>query len=132
MTVFRIVLMVLAIINLLIAGFGALFSQFADGGDFYSRLILTVLHPISAVSVIALVLTLRLPVGIVIALTAIFVVNIAADSTLSVLIASGNMKGDWPLPLLFSVVPAIAIIYTVLRLRTLQQPPDDADQPNET
>ena len=46
MTVFRIVLMVLAIINFLIAGFGALVSQFADGGDFYSRLILTFLHPI--------------------------------------------------------------------------------------
>ncbi len=129
---FRIVLMVLAVINLLIAGFGALVGNFADGGDFYSRLILTFLHPISALSVMALVLTPRLPVGIVIALTAIFVVNIAADSTLAVLIASGNMKGDWSLPLLFSVVPAIAIIYTVLRLRTLLQPPDDADQPNET
>ena len=132
MTVFRIVLIVLAVINLLIAGFGAVVGQFADGGDFYSRLILTFLHPISALSVMALVLTLRLPVGIVIALTAIFVVNIAADSALAVLIASGNMKGDWSLPLLFSVVPAIAIIYTVLRLRTLLQPPDDADQPNAT
>ena len=120
MTIFRIAMMVLAIINLLFAGLTAAVGQFADGGDIWSRLTLSALHPISAIAILALVFIPRLKPAPIKAISALLALNIVADATLATLIATGAIKGDWPLPLVFSAVPAISILYAVARLRNLQ------------
>ena len=124
MSIFRIAMMVLAIINFLFAALTAAVGQFADSGDIWSRLILSVLHPTSAVAILALVFITRPKPALIKAISALLVLNIVADATLATLIATGAIKGDWPLPLVFTAVPAIAILYAVVRLRNLQSTND--------
>ena len=45
----------------------------------------------------------------------LLLVNIAADVSMAALIAAGAVRGDWYLPLTFSVVPAAALPYTWMR-----------------
>ena len=125
MAVFRIVLMVLAILHLLFTALTAVVGQFADGSDVASRLVLSALHPLAAIGILLLVFIRRLPSPIVVGVAVILVVNIVADATLAVLIATRAMKGDWPLAVVFAVVPTIALIYGAIRLRSLPSPEDD-------
>ena len=127
MSIFRIAMMVLAIINFLFAVLTAAVGQFADGGDIWSRLILSVLHPTSAIAILALVFIPRLKPALIKAISALLVLNIVADASLATLIAVGAIKGDWPLPLVFTVVPAIAILYTAARLRNPQSTNGDLE-----
>ena len=127
MPIFRIAMMVLAIINVLFAALTAAVGQFADGGDIWSRLIISVLHPTSAIAILALVFIPRLKPALIKAISALLVLNIVADASLATLIAVGAIKGDWPLPLVFTVVPAIAILYTAARLRNPQSTNGDLE-----
>ena len=127
MSIFRIAMKVLAIINFLFAALTAAVGQFADGGDIWSRLILSVLHPTSAIAILALVLIPRPKPALIKAISALLVLNIVADASLATLIAIGAIKGDWPLPLVFTFVPTIAILYAVVGLRNLQSTNDDLE-----
>ena len=119
MTLFRISLMVLSVLNFLLTVFTAAVGLFADGGDVYSVLLLSVLHPITALAIIALAFFPRLRWQAIVVITAVLIVNILADATLSVLIATGNIKGDWELPIIFTVVPTIGLVYAVIVLWAL-------------
>ena len=127
MSIFRIAMMVLAIINFLFAALTAAVGQFADGGDIWSRLILSVLHPTSAIAILALVFIPRPKPALIKGTIALLLINIVADASLATLIATGAIKGDWPLPIVFTVVPAIAILYAVAQLRN---PQSTNDEPN--
>ena len=127
MSIFRIAMMVLAIINFLFAALTAIVGQFADGGDIWSRLILSVLHPTSAIAILALVFIPRPKPALIKGTIALLLINIVADASLATLIATGAIKGDWPLPIVFTVVPAIAILYAVAQLRN---PQSTNDEPN--
>ena len=118
MKALRIVLMVLGIVHILFVGLTAVVGSFADGSDVWSRLLLTLLHPIAAIAILVLVFVRLPPKRITSIVVAILAINIVADAVVAALIASGSIKGDWGLPLAFSVVPAIAIIYAVLILRS--------------
>ncbi len=131
MTAFRRTMMVLAIINVLFALLAAAVGSFADGGDIWSRLVISVLHPIAAIAIIFLVFVPRSNTALLFGITAILAINIISAIALASLIAAEVVKGDWPLPLVFAPIPTIAIIYAVLILRT-HPSSDNANQPTET
>lgn len=111
------VLRVLAGFQVLISAFSALVGSFADGGQWWERLILVGLHPAAAVLLLVLVMSKESPRGLALATVALLAVNIVADSLLAVAIGTGAMRGDWPLPLVFAVIPLIALPYCLIRLR---------------
>ena len=118
MTALRVPILVLAIIQAVFAGFTALVGAFADGGDLWSRLLVVLIHPLCAAGMLLLVLLPRPATAVVIAIAGLLAVNVVADLTFAQLIAGGSVKGDWWLPLIFSVVPAIGIVYALTLFRT--------------
>ena len=118
MTALRVPILVLAITQAVFAGFTALVGAFADGGDLWSRLLVVLIHPLCAAGMLLLVLLPRPATAVVIAIAGLLAVNVVADLTFAQLIAGGSVKGDWWLPLIFSVVPAIGIVYALTLFRT--------------
>ena len=110
-------LRVLAFVQFFLAAFTAMVGSFADGGQWWERLILVGVHP--AAAVILLILVMRGESGRVLGLVAValLTLNVLADAGLAVAIGSGAIKGDWPLPLVFAVVPLIALPYCISRYR---------------
>ena len=125
MTAFRNTIRVLAIIQVVFAGFTALVGAFADGGDIWSRLLVSLIHPVCAIAILLLALRPRPANPTLLAILGIIVLTVAADLTYSLLIAGGAVKGDFWLPLVFAVIPAIAAIYalTLLTLRLRSNTP---------
>lgn len=111
------VLRVLAFVQLFIALFVAMVGSFADGGHWWDRLLLVGVHPVAAV--LLLTLLMRKEVSRVLAGFAVLLlsINVAADGALSLSIATGATKGDWWLPLVFAVIPLIALPYCISTLR---------------
>ena len=116
MTAFRNTIRVLAIIQVVFAGFTALVGAFADGGDIWSRLLVSLIHPLCAVAILLLALRPRPANPTLLAILGIIVLTVAADLTYSILIAGGTVKGDFWLPLVFAVIPTIAAIYALTLL----------------
>ncbi len=108
--------MVFAIINVLFAFFTATVGLFADDGNIWSRLVLAGLHPLSAIAVTLLVYIPRPKTTLVFSIMAILAIDIIANLTLANFIALGTVKGDWQLPLVFSAIPTLAIVYAVCLL----------------
>ena len=111
-------MLVLAIVQIVLAGFTVLVGSFADGGDVWSRLLIVLLHPLCAAGLLLLVLLPRPATVVVLAIAALLAVNVIADLSVALMIAGGAVKGDWPLPLIFSVIPAIGVVYALTLLRT--------------
>lgn len=122
MIVLRVLLIVLAIIHLLLVGIGVVAGLFADGSDDWSRIVVLALHPAGALAIILLAFLPNPPNLIILSAIALLTINIIADASLATLIATGALKGDWWLPMLFIVTPAIAMIYAPLQLRTARAP----------
>ena len=118
MTSFRISVLVLAVIHATFAGLTAMVGAFADGGDVWQRLLMSLLHPLGAAGVLLLVLLPRLATKKILAIAALLTANVIADLRAAQLIATGVVRGDWELAVAFSVVPAIGIIYALALLRT--------------
>jgi hypothetical protein len=110
-------MLVLAVVQTAFAGFTALVGAFADGGDLWSRLLVILIHPLCAAGMLLLVLLPRPATAVVLAIAGLLAVNVVADLTFAQLIAGGSVKGDWWLPLIFSVVPAVGIVYALTLLR---------------
>ena len=110
-------MLVLAVVQTAFAGFTALVGAFADGGDLWSRLLVILIHPLCAAGMLLLVLLPRPATAVVLAIAGLLAVNVVADLTFAQLIAGSSVKGDWWLPLIFSVVPAIGIVYALTLLR---------------
>lgn len=113
MTVFRTITLVLAVLQVLFTAFTGMVGAFADGGDLWSLLLLIGVHPLCAVALLVLTLLPRPSPAIAYAVAALLVGNIFADLTLAQLIAVGTVKGDWWLPLTFSVIPAVGLVYAL-------------------
>ena len=118
MKALRVILMALGVVHILFVGLTAVVGSFADGGDVWSRLLLTLLHPIAAIMILVLVFVRLPPKRIASVAVVILAINIVADVGVAALIGAGSIKGDWALPLVFSVVPALAIIYAAMVLRS--------------
>ena len=108
----RILLIILAVIQFLFAGFTGAVGGFADGGGIWERVVLMGVHPLAAIGLLVMALVPGLKPGGVRFVQFLLAVNIVADATLAALIYTGAIKGDWWLPLLFAVIPVIGLGYS--------------------
>ena len=83
----------------------------------WQRLLVSVLHPLGAAGMLLLVLLPRLSTAKILAMMAVLTANVLADVYVAQLIAAGVVRGDWELPLAFSVVPGVGIVYDLALLR---------------
>ena len=113
MTIFRILLSILAVVHALFTGITALVGAFADGGGIWERMLVVFLHPLGAAGILLLVLAPRLPRMATLAIAALLLIIVIADLALAQRIAAGAVKGDWELALVFSVVPVLSIVYAM-------------------
>ena len=128
MAVFRTITIVLAVLQVIVTAFTGMVGAFADGGDVWSRLVLIVVHPLGAVALLVLVLLPRTAPAIAYAVAALLVASIVADLTFALLIAVGTVKGDWWLPLMFTVVPFVGVVYALtLARQDLNSPTQPAE-----
>ncbi|MDE0121122.1 MAG: hypothetical protein OXN80_04255 [bacterium] len=107
----------LAFVQVFFAAFAAMVGSFADGGQWWERLILVGVHPAAAVLLLILVMNRESSRILVLITTALLALNVVADVGLAAAIGSGAIKGDWGLPLVFAVVPLIALPYCIVRYR---------------
>ncbi|MDE2842334.1 MAG: hypothetical protein OXN21_03015 [Chloroflexota bacterium] len=108
----RILIIVLALVQFLLAGFTSAVGGFADGGEIWERAVLMGIHPMAAIGLLVMAFVPGLkPAGLQI-VRGLLVINIIADLVLAALIYGGVSRGDWWLPLIFSVIPAIGLGYS--------------------
>ena len=119
----RVLMHVLAILQMLFTAFTAMVGAFADGGSPGERLLLVVVQPLAAVGLLVFMFSPQLSVAMVRIIVLALVVNVIADIVLAALIALGSVKGDWELPLVFAVIPALGIVYA-LKQTGLRARPD--------
>ena len=116
MNIFRIVVLGLAIVQVVFTGFTAAVGAFADGGDVWQRLLLIVLHPACAVALLLLALRRGPSKGMALVVGALLAANVVADLAMWSAIERGAVKGDSELALVFAVIPAVGILYTMTLL----------------
>ncbi|MCY4449619.1 MAG: hypothetical protein OXE02_12345 [Chloroflexi bacterium] len=121
MTVFRMVMLILAVLQMAFAALTAFVGSFADGGSLGERMVLVLVHPLAAIGLLVLVTQPQLSLRGTRVVTALLVVNVAADVVIALLIAGGTVKGDWELPLMFAAIPALGIVYGARRMASRPQ-----------
>ena len=104
---------VLVIVQVVIAAFTAAVGSFADGGTIWERLTLVVVHPLCAGRDARAGGAATSSQRGVYVVSTLMAVNVLSDLSLVSAIALGALKGDWWLPLIFSVIPAIGLVYTL-------------------
>ena len=109
----RILMIVLAVVQFLLAGLTGAVGSFADGGEAWERAVLMVVHPAAAIGLLVLAVVPRLKPGGVRIVQGLLAINIIADVILAGLIYTGVTRGDWWLPLLFAVIPVIGLGYSL-------------------
>ena len=124
MKMFRIVMLILAVLQMALAAFTAMVGSFADGGSLGERMVLVFLHPLAAIGLLVLVTQPQLSIRGIRVVTALLVANVAADVVLALLIAGGTVKGDWELPLVFAAIPALGTVYGARRMASRPQSSD--------
>ena len=108
----RVPMIILAALHLAFSAFTALVGLFADGGTIPERILLSLVHPAAAILLLVAVASSKpLRRGLLGATLALLLVGIVGDVVLALLIGLGTVKGDWPLPLVFAVVPVIGLAY---------------------
>ena len=75
MALYRILMLILAVIQVLFATLTALVGAFADGGSIGERLLLILVHPFAAIGLLLLVVLPRLPVTALRVIVALLVVE---------------------------------------------------------
>ena len=120
MLAFRVLMHILVVLHALFVLFTAMVGAFADGGRIEERLVAVFIHPLSTVGLVLMVFGPRLSATLMKVILVLLIVNVIADVVLALLIARGSVKGDWELPLVFALVPALGIVYalTVAHRRT--------------
>ncbi len=108
----RVLVTVLVILYLPFAGLTAMVGAFADGGSFLERVIVSLIHPAGSLLLLVAVMTVKTASRGFLGFTlVVLAIGVAGDILLAALIGMGAVKGDWPLPLVFAVVPVIGIAY---------------------
>lgn len=107
----RIVMIVLAQLQLVVAVFVAAVSGFADGGTWWERATLMAVQPIAAIGLLVLLVTPRPSAFFIRLILALLAINIAADIIVALAIVLEMSTGDWWFSLIFSVIPLIGLLY---------------------
>ena len=108
----RIVMIVLALLQLVVVVFVAAVGGFADGGTWWERATLMAVQPIAAIGLVVLLVTSRPSAFFTRLIVALLAINIAADIIVALAIVLEMSTGDWWFPLIFSVIPVIGLLYT--------------------
>ncbi|MDE0138596.1 MAG: hypothetical protein OXM57_08675 [bacterium] len=112
----RVAMAILASLHLGWSALVALGASFADGGSVPERLLLSAVHPLAAILLLYVVVSSERITPLIWRTTvALLSVGIVGDILAAVLIGQGTLRGDWPLPLTFTVVPVIGLVYIVRR-----------------
>ena len=112
----RVPLIILAVVQALLAAFGLWISTFADGGVWWERIPLVLLHPLAVIALLGLLLSGRPPPRLAgIALT-LLLLSVIGSVALSGTMAVGLTKGDWWLPLAWAVIPLLSLPYALYHL----------------
>ena len=114
---FRSILKVLAIGQVVLAGFTGIVGAFANEGEFWLSLVVIGVHPVCAGILLVFLFLPRPTLVLAYVVAALLAVNIFVDLTVALLIAFG--KGDWALPLVFVVVPAVGLAYALTVARRI-------------
>lgn len=104
-------LRVLAVIQVVIIALPTLAAGFADGGQWWERLVLGVLQPASALLILVLVWQATPAVRLVRFTTAVLAAHVIANGAISVMILTDVIRGDWFLPLIFVPIPLVILTY---------------------
>ena len=107
----RVAMFVLAFIHLAFTGLTALVGSFADGGTILDRVLVVVIHPVAAILLVVVLLSRQVSDRLLKTTLAVLLVAIVADILQAVLIGTGVTRGDWFLPLIFAIVPAMGVAY---------------------
>lgn len=108
----RVPMIVLAALHLAFTILTGAAGGFADAGTIPERILLSLVHPAAAILLLVAVASSRpLSRGLRGFTLALLVVAVVSDIVLGVLIGQGVVKGDWFLPLVFAVVPALGVAY---------------------
>ncbi len=121
---FLVLMQVYAVLYGLLAALLALVGSFADGDSGSFRFLVTLAHPISAVGLLAAVFVPtvgRLVIGLA---AAILLVTALGDTYVSVLIAKGDVKGDWEIPAILAAAAGIGFLVALAQWQ-IPAPPED-------
>ena len=112
----RVPLIILAVVQALLAAFGLAISTFADGGFWWERISLVLLHPLAAIALLGLLLVGRpAPWLAGLALT-LLSLGILGSLAMSGAILTGQTRGDWWLPLVWAIIPLLSLPYAIHHL----------------
>lgn len=114
---FRILMLVLAVMQVLFTGITAYTGAFADGGQWWEYATIVLLHPLAAIGLLILVIVSQPTRALIAATAALLLLTVAADALSSLAILFGITRGDWWLPAVFSVIPVIALVYCLVLAR---------------
>ena len=96
-----------------------MFARESTDVQIWDRILYSAVHPVAALALLALLLPKRPTNAMVLSVTVILLANILADTISAMIEAADN--GAWAFPVMFSVVPAIAITYVIYK-----SPSDDS------
>ena len=115
-------MLVLAVMQALLTGITAFTGAFADGGQWWEVATVVLLHPLAAIALLILVITSQPARALITATAALLLLTITADALSSFAILFGITRGDWWLPAVFSVIPAIGLAYCLVLARNAKSP----------
>lgn len=115
MKILRILIIVLAVAQLGLAGVGILGASFADGVTLFDRIFLGIAVPAASVIFLILAVIERPPAIIAWVGVSLMALAVGYGGVVSALIANGEIKGDWQIPLAFVAIPCVGLVYLVIR-----------------
>ena len=115
MKILRIVIIALAIVQLGFAALGLFGASFADGGTLLDRIFLGIAVPAASIVFLALAVMERPPAIITWVGVGLMALAVGYGGVVSVLIATGEIKGDWQIPLVFVAILGLGLAYLAVR-----------------
>ncbi len=106
------VLTILGSIQMVLALFLVVVANFADGGTWWQRGFLSVLHPLAVALLLAALLSRQQGSSLLSRMaTGVLGLYIAGAVGISIAILTGLSKGDWFLSLVLAIVPVAGLAY---------------------
>lgn len=116
MKTLRVAMIALAIVQMVLTGFIAPVSGFADGGGVWERALIMIVHPVAAIALLIMVLTFRTAAKWLTRVAVVLLLmSIAGDVAAYVAISQGVIKEDQSLTFIFSIIPIIGVVYGLTR-----------------
>ena len=126
MSKLRVSTQVVAVVYGLLAALLAMVGSFADGDDAGARFLITLLHPTSAVGLLAAAFVVPVRKPLIIVAGALLFATALGDLYVAGRIAAGAIQGDWEIPALLAALPAGGFLLSLALLKApVPASPDD-------